>query len=403
MGKQEIEMFRVAFLVAILCNFVGVSAGYISIFGPWFDSSPSTSSTPSPTSEPNGMARSRQHKYTITEEQLTAIRIEYIKNQILRKLRLKHKPSVSKAFLPKLVIESNSILPKVQDDSSNLYFDDFYGKTTQAVVFPYEDEAKCVRKVQYPSACLPFVLPKDVHASEVSTAELWVYKKADSEDIHNQTFIVSEIAHWDAKKSFQKTTPIYINQTTVTEGWLTIDVTQIVKNWLDNKSSLTHAINVACKTCSKDVGDSPISFKLNDKPFVVIHTHSQQKRTVHRRTKRHVNCYPGVTDCCRESLYISFADIGWDDWIISPSGYNAYFCKGSCNSATAKTLSASQHNSILQKVMYDPNRNSGNRLELTTCCAATQFQPLQLFYMDNNKTITSKILSNMIVETCGCM
>lgn len=74
------------------------------------------------------------------------------------------------------------------------------------------EQARCMRKVRYPSACLPFQLPSDIHASDLSTAELWFYKKADSEDAHNQTFIITETAHWDTKKSFQKTTPIAIQQ-----------------------------------------------------------------------------------------------------------------------------------------------------------------------------------------------
>lgn len=53
--------------------------------------------------------------------------------------------------------------------------------------------------------------------------------------------------------------------------------------------------------------------------------------------------------------------------------------------------------------MYNSNKSSQARLELTPCCAATQFQPLQLLLIENNKTITTKILSNMIVDSCGCM
>lgn len=71
-----------------------------------------------------------------------------------------------------------------------------------------------------------------------------------------------------------------------------------------------------------------------------------------RRDKRHANCQPGVNECCRESLYVSFAEIGWDDWIIMPPGYNAYFCKGSCATAASVTLSATQHNSILHVSRY---------------------------------------------------
>lgn len=135
------------------------------------------------------------------------------------------------------------------------------------------------------------------------------------------------------------------------EGWLKIDVTYVVKNWLDFQDSPVHAINVVCKTCGMDKTQSPVSFINDLKPFLVIYTHTQQRRTLsHRRQKRSANCEPGLNECCRENFYISFAEIGWDDWIIKPEGYNAYFCKGSCTTPAAITLSASQHNSILQVI-----------------------------------------------------
>lgn len=132
-----------------------------------------------------------------------------------------------------------------------------------------------------------------------------------------------------------------------------MDVTYVVKNWLEYQDSPTHAVNVVCKTCGMQKSQSPISFASELKPFLVIYTHSQQKRSLtHRRQKRSTNCTPGNNECCRESLYISFADIGWDDWIIKPEGYNAYFCRGSCLTASAMTLSATQHNSILQVLLF---------------------------------------------------
>lgn len=74
----------------------------------------------------------------VTEEEFTALRIEYIKNQILKKLRLKKKPKISGAHLPKAVTENEALLPRSEDYAEGIYFDDFYGKTTQAIVFPYE-------------------------------------------------------------------------------------------------------------------------------------------------------------------------------------------------------------------------------------------------------------------------
>ncbi|KAH1029836.1 hypothetical protein HUJ05_002995 [Dendroctonus ponderosae] len=294
-------------------------------------------------------------------------------------------------------------------------------------------------------------MPNDIHSSDVSTAELWFHKKADIMDAHNQTFIIYEVAHWDTNKSFQKTNPIAIRDTNIKEGWLKVDVTYVVKNWLDFQDSPIHAINVLCKTCGLDKSQSPVSFSGDLKPFLIIYTHSQQRRSLmHRRPKRSSECKDSPNECCRESLYVSFAEIGWNDWIIKPEGYNAFFCRGSCTTPTAIMNSATHHNSILQqdfdlcfiflyglglrlfasprmleadflkvwdfshsqspisldticpKVM-GKNNQRGSRPELTPCCAATQFQQLHLIYMDGNKTLTTKSLSNMIVETCACM
>ncbi|KAF7268463.1 growth/differentiation factor 8-like [Rhynchophorus ferrugineus] len=339
----------------------------------------------------------------LSEEEFTALRIEYIKNQILKKLRLKEKPQIQLSDLPQPLKESENLFPDQDMDFISTYDDDFYGKTTQAVVLPYEDEASCLRKVLFPSRCLPFQLPNDIHGPDVSSAELWFHKKRDIMDPHNQTFIISEVAHWDTNKSFQKTKPIAIEETDMKEGWMKIDVTYVVKTWMDYPDNLIHAINVVCKTCGMDKSQSPISSLGDLKPFLIIYTHSQPKRTmIHRRPKRSLDCSVSKNECCRESLNISFADIGWDDWIIRPKYYNAYFCRGSCTTPMAIMNAATTHSSILQKVMTRGGLR-GSRPELTPCCAATQFQPLQLAYLNGNKTVTTKVLSNMIVETCGCM
>ncbi|XP_019873441.1 inhibin beta chain [Aethina tumida] len=336
--------------------------------------------------------------FAISEKEFTALRIEYIKNQILKKLRLKEMPTSTIDDLP-IPLKEDNFLP--QADDNLIGSDDFYGKTTQAIIFPSEDEAKCLKKIRVPSACLPFQMPNDIYTSDVSSAELWFHKKEDILDQHNQTFVISEVAHWDTNKSFQKTKPIAIQETHLKGGWLKVDVTYIIKNWLELQDSPTHAINIACKTCGMDKTKSPISFNPNLKPFLVIYTHSRSRKSVHRRPKRSLTCEAGVNECCRESLYISFAEIGWDNWIIKPEGYNAYFCKGSCISPAALTLSANAHNTVLRKLINGESRQRGNRPEITPCCAATQYQQLQLVYKVNT-TVSTKILPNMIVESCGC-
>lgn len=66
-----------------------------------------------------------------------------------------------------------------------------------------------------------------------------------------------------------------------------------------------------------------------------------------KRQRRSLDCSAGITDCCREKLYISFEEIGWNDWIIHPPGYDAYFCRGTCSTAATITMSGSPYRSVI--------------------------------------------------------
>lgn len=75
---------------------------------------------------------------TISEDDFTAMRIEYIKNQILKKLRLKEKPQIAISDLPKPIQDNENQLLSDHDMDLSMFDDDFYAKTTQAIVLPYE-------------------------------------------------------------------------------------------------------------------------------------------------------------------------------------------------------------------------------------------------------------------------
>uniref|UniRef100_A0A336K1S4 CSON007957 protein n=1 Tax=Culicoides sonorensis TaxID=179676 RepID=A0A336K1S4_CULSO len=342
-----------------------------------------------------------QNGVKMTEEELTALRIEFVKNQILKKLRLTERPNVSIKDLPKPITEK--LVPFPETENLNRQVEDYYAKTTKKFIFLQEANDECNGlEVDHPHTCLKFQIPPDVERDDVLSASLWIYKKHDKFDSIQslQTFEVDDVAHWDRQRHFFKTKPIALTNTNVTEGWVKIDIQYPIENWKKHHE-LTHILRVACKTCGMNLKHTPVSLKHKRKPFIVIDTHAQRQSN---RQKRNINCSSGSTECCREKLYISFAEIGWDDWIVFPKGYDAYFCRGSCNSAASVTLSSSHHTSILSKVMLQRQKNSGGKqLELIPCCTATQFSSLQLFYMDSNNTATQKTLPNMIVSSCGCM
>ena len=117
-----------------------------------------------------------------------------------------------------------------------------------------------------------------------------------------------------------------------------------VRKWVE-RQWLNHAIQIECSTCAIDRNIAPVSIEQTLKPFLVIHTSPLPQKN---RPKRNSNCLPEMKECCRDELYISFEEIGWNDWILHPSGYHAYFCRGSCSSAASLTMSATPYNNVIR-------------------------------------------------------
>lgn len=120
-------------------------------------------------------------------------------------------------------------------------------------------------------------------------------------------------------------------------GWGKIDFTWSIRNWVKYQN-LYHVIDISCNTCEKHPTVDLFSLDYGYRPFIVVNTTSSQ--TI-KRQRRSINCSPGVSECCRDKLYISFAEIGWNDWILHPAGYDAYFCRGSC--ASVATITSTYH------------------------------------------------------------
>ena len=95
--------------------------------------------------------------------------------------------------------------------------------------------------------------------------------------------------------------------------------------------------------------------------------------------------------------YVDFRELGWDQWIVTPDGYDAHVCYGDCSlSAVRKDQNASNHataqalSSSLQPSLIPP-----------PCCVPAEFSPLLLVYKDGDASIV-RIYEEMIVTSCAC-
>ncbi|XP_037711025.1 inhibin beta A chain [Drosophila subpulchrella] len=351
---------------------------------------------------------SRQVEH-ITEEQLTHLRIEFVKQQILEKLRLKESPKVSAVELPKPIFDGMT-LSHPDDSTKNKELDDYYARTSKKFILLNREEVECNRLgggKSNPSMCFSFKIDDaDAEGFDVNTAVLWLFKNKqnrteDKDSLNNtssqQTIVVSEVEVDQQKDSkyLTATKTIAIQSVNVQDEWMKIDIEWPIKHWISGHE-LSHLIQITCGGCEVSDMEEIISVDKDYRPFIMIDMQNRRRKS---RQKRSINCSSGMTECCREHLYISFRDIGWSNWILKPEGYNAYFCRGSCSSVASVTQAASHHSSIM-KILSTSGANKS--LELVPCCTAKQYSSLQLVVMDSSNMATVKTLPNMVVESCGC-
>lgn len=102
--------------------------------------------------------------------------------------------------------------------------------------------------------------------------------------------------------------------------------------------------------------------------------------------------------CKKQSLYVEFKDIGWDSWILAPTGYDAYECTGICSFPLTKHVTPTKH-AIVQTLI---NINSPQKAA-RACCVPTKLDPISLLYLDDTGVVTYKYkFEGMVVAECGC-
>ncbi|CAH1977986.1 unnamed protein product [Acanthoscelides obtectus] len=115
-------------------------------------------------------------------------------------------------------------------------------------------------------------------------------------------------------------------------------------------------------------------------------------RTPIRRAKKLRNT------CKRKPLYINFAEISYDMWIVQPSGYDAYQCQGRCFYPVAEHLNPTKH-AIVQALLHSMSPAKATR----SCCVPTTLDSISILYVDANGVLTYRYAyKDMVVVQCGC-
>jgi hypothetical protein len=101
--------------------------------------------------------------------------------------------------------------------------------------------------------------------------------------------------------------------------------------------------------------------------------------------------------CQKKTLYVNFKDLGWQDWIIAPDGYAAFFCHGECSFPLSPIMNATNH-AIVQTLVHLMNPE----IVPKPCCAPNKLSSIMVLYFDDNSNVILKKYRNMVVKSCGC-
>ncbi|XP_044267733.1 protein 60A-like [Tribolium madens] len=157
----------------------------------------------------------------------------------------------------------------------------------------------------------------------------------------------------------------------------------------------------------REIRPEDIGLATSTSPFIVAFlkapTRVQPRRSVRALSAKHnyvsVMKHQHGTSCRIHTLYISFKDLKWQDWVIAPEGYAAYYCAGECNFPLTAHMNATKH-ALVQSLVHliQPKRFP------KPCCAPTELAPIPLvYYLDaGTSNVVLKKYSNMAVKSCGC-
>lgn len=164
-------------------------------------------------------------------------------------------------------------------------------------------------------------------------------------------------------------------------GWQRLDVTAAARRWARTGARRPLRLLLDCSGCG-----GRVRLRLGGgqaaRPLLRLRLEPPPARR-----RRALDCdATSHGRCCRETFYVSFRALGWDDWIVAPEGYYANYCRGEC----APFLS--YHSQVVEAA----------RLERAVCCAPVRFSALSLIYFGADSNIIKRDLPEMVVEECDC-
>ncbi|XP_057273434.1 embryonic growth/differentiation factor 1 [Pezoporus wallicus] len=172
---------------------------------------------------------------------------------------------------------------------------------------------------------------------------------------------------------------------------LVFDLSGVARDWRTHSRNLGLILEIAGSG-----GCASINSFLDTSLLVVTLSQQQCRGSRRRRSAQHPPITPSSL-CKPRRLYISFSDVGWENWIIAPQGYLANYCLGECPFPLTAELNSTNH-AILQTMVHslDPEGTP------QPCCVPVRLSPISILYYDNSDNVVLRHYEDMVVDECGC-
>ncbi|XP_076327464.1 inhibin beta chain-like [Tachypleus tridentatus] len=367
------------------------------------------------------------------------LKLEAVKQQILSKLNLHQRPNMTSPVTREVVLEalrrsSGHLFPEAlpQDQPAGETTEDqeqdeddheeFYGKTSEIIVFS-EHGGRWNENI-----LLDFYHPQSrSQRLRVVSANLWIQLRQKTPRVSDETTPRNNLTLYvfqadrfpnNTVKTLRWLRSHDVESSTV--GWQRFNLRVPVRDWFSKPESTKLTLLVDCSGCGTAV--EPVLFSgVNGirrrghrrrhrhshrhnqssapgiRPFLAISTEPIPRR----RSRRYaVTCNTHTTQCCKQSLWVSFKQLNWDDWIVWPRGYSANYCVGECG-RSPQTPDLFPDRYYYSQVL-DEYRRKNPFASITPCCAPTKLTKMSIVYLDGDRNIYKADLPNMKVEECGC-
>ncbi|XP_028816143.1 bone morphogenetic protein 2 [Denticeps clupeoides] len=222
----------------------------------------------------------------------------------------------------------------------------------------------------------------------------------------------SGISPWRGNLITSRLLPMY------NQGWEVFNITQTVTKWIHDSQTNNGILLVTTLPSGHWIESHMTKKSANDDDeaaiYLVIfsddgHTASVSDHMLHEgnyleyvRTRIARSAQYASNDdsapCQKRPLYVDFEKIGWSGWIISPRGYNAYHCRGSCPFPLGESLRATNHATV--QSIVNALRLSGEVEK--PCCVPDKLHSISLLYFDDEENVVLKQYDNMVAVSCGC-